>query len=59
MNGWGGRRTSAGRPRKVEGARKLRTLVAYDDEWDLIKKFAEVVKHGDKEKARHFVLIEN
>ncbi len=50
----GGTRVGAGRPRKVEGARKLRTLKAYDDEWELIKKFAAMVKHGDKAKAKCF-----
>lgn len=44
-----------GRPvgwRKEEGVRTLHTLKAYDDEWELIKRFSKLVKYGDKEKCR-------
>ena len=37
--------------RKPEGVRKLHNLKAYDDEWLLIKKFADLVKRGNKAKA--------
>ena len=56
VNGWGGKRKGAGRPtgwrKDTTSARPRHYLVAYDDEWDLIKKFAEMVKHGDKSKAQ-------
>ena len=31
--------------------RPQRQLRAHEDEWQLIKKFADLVKHGDKDKA--------
>lgn len=34
--------------RKPEGTRKQRQLRAYDDEWELVKRFDRLVKHGDK-----------
>lgn len=49
---WGGVREGAGRPvgtTKKGGQRKQRQLRAYDDEWDIINRFAKMVKHGDKE----------
>lgn len=59
MNGWGGAREGAGRKvgwRKENSCRrKNRSLVAFDDEWQIIKKFAELVKSGEKDKARQFV----
>lgn len=52
-NGWGGKRAGAGRPKgttKVESnQRKQRQVRAHDDEWELIKKYAEIVK---KDRAR-------
>ena len=54
---WGGKREGAGRktgwrkdPEKIL-RRKTRTLAAFDDEWELIKKFSQVVKYGDKQKC--------
>ena len=47
-----------GRPvgwRKEEGVRTLRTMKAYDDEWEIIRRFAKIVKHGDKEKCRELL----
>ena len=44
-----------GRPlgwRKEEGVRTLHTVKAYDDEWELIKRFAKLLKHGDKELCK-------
>ena len=42
---WGGRRKNqTGRPKKPEGVRKMRSLRASDDEWELIKKFAAMAK---------------
>lgn len=52
-NGWGGKRAGAGRPKgttKTESnQRKQRQVRAHDDEWELIKKYAEIVK---KDHAR-------
>ena len=52
---WGGRREGAGRKpgkqKEISEMRPTKTLRAYDDEWLLIKKFAELVKHGNKDKA--------
>ena len=47
-----------GRPvgwRKENGVRTLRTMKAYDDEWEIIRRFAKIVKHGDKEKCRELL----
>ena len=48
----GGRREGAGRPvgwRKENPCQRTRRqLVAFDDEWALIDKFAKFVKFGDK-----------
>ena len=35
--------------------RPQRQLRAHDDEWALIKKFADMVKHGDKDKCKKFL----
>ena len=35
--------------------RPQRQLRAHDDEWQLIKTFAEIVKRGDKQAAINFV----
>lgn len=52
---WGGKREGAGRPKgwrkPFSEARTRRGLVAFDDEWDLIKRFANLVKYSDKEKC--------
>lgn len=48
--GWGGKRENAGRPKNPEGVRKQRQVRAYDDEWEMIKAFAKLVKE-DKPKA--------
>jgi len=37
--------------RKPGGTRKQRQLRAYDDEWDLIQRFAKIIKHGDRPAA--------
>lgn len=56
---WGGRRANqTGRPlgwRKPEGVRKQRQLRAYDDEWDIINRFARIVKHGDRKACEDFL----
>lgn len=41
--------------RKPEGTRKQRQLRAYDDEWDLLKKFDKLLKHGDREACEKFL----
>lgn len=48
---WGGKREGAGRPKAVEGIRAQHQLRAFDDEWDLIRRFAKIVKHVDKQKC--------
>ena len=35
--------------------RPQRQLRAHDDEWQLIKKFAELVKRGEIEKCKKFI----
>lgn len=51
-----------GRPtgwRKEEGIRTIRTMKAYNDEWEIIRRFAKIVKHGDKNKCiKHLEQIE-
>mgnify|MGYP007070277170 CR=1 FL=1 len=34
--------------RKPEGVRKQRQIRAYDDEWELVKRFDKLVKNGEK-----------
>jgi hypothetical protein len=31
-------------------------MKAFDDEWEIINKFGDLVKHWDKEKCKEFVL---
>ena len=47
-NSWGGKRTGAGRPvgTTKDITRKARTLRAFDDEWELIREFAKIVKRN-------------
>ena len=35
--------------------RPTHTVRAFDDEWILIKKFAELVKRGEMEKCKKFI----
>ena len=51
----GGKREGAGRPLGAEEFRKLRSLRASSIEWDLIQRFAKILKYGDKDKAKKFV----
>lgn len=61
MNNWGGKREGAGRKKgwrkdiTERRRRKVRTVAAFDDEWDLINQFAKIVKYGDKEKCFTFL----
>jgi len=52
---WGGAREGAGRKvgwrKENPNPRKNHSLLAHEDEWQLIKKFADLVKHGNKDKA--------
>ena len=45
----GGRREGAGRPLTAGEVRKQRQLRAATDEWELIQRFAKLVKYGDKD----------
>ena len=55
----GGARPGAGRKvgwrKGYSERRKVRSLAAFDDEWILIKKFAELVKRGEMEKCKKFI----
>lgn len=57
--GWGGKRPNqTGRPKgttKAEGVRGQHQLRAYDDEWELIREFASLIKHGKKEACQEFL----
>lgn len=57
--GWGGVRAGAGRPStSPEGVpRKQRQLRASDSEWDVVRKFAAIVKH-DPERAKRILQTE-
>ncbi len=55
--GWGGRRTNqTGRPKGTvkenHNPRPQHQVRAFDDEWDLIRRFARLVKHGKMEDCR-------
>lgn len=41
--------------RKPEGVRKKCTLRAYDDEWELILKFARLIKKGNRADCEKFL----
>lgn len=52
----GGKRAGAGRPPKpVEQLRKRCTLRALPDEWDLILRFAKILKYGNRAAAEKFL----
>ena len=52
----GGKRPGAGRPKKPpEELRKRCTLRATQDEWDLILRFAKIIKYGNLDAAKKFV----
>ena len=49
---------SVGRPagwRKSEGTRAQKQMRAYPDEWELIQRFARLVKYGDKQACQLFL----
>ncbi len=54
MTGHGGVRPGAGRP-ALEEKRKMRSMRAFDDEWDIIQKFADFVKSDKKDECVRFV----
>ena len=41
--------------RKPEGTREQHQMRAYPDEWELIQRFAKLVKYGDKEACIKFL----
>lgn len=51
----GGRREGAGRPLTAGELRKQRQMRATTDEWDLIQRFAKLVKYGDKQACQKFL----
>lgn len=55
---WGGVRPGAGRPKgkTAAGERKGRNIRAFDDEWELIKQFANIVK-TDRQKAEQILRL--
>ncbi|WP_371381815.1 hypothetical protein [Sporomusa aerivorans] len=55
----GGARPGAGRPEKKPDEvvqRKQRQLRAFDDEWEIINQFGDLVKHWNKKKCKEVVL---
>ena len=51
-NGWGGKRANqTGRPR-LEVPRKQRQTRATDEEWDIIRAFAAIVRKDPERAAR-------
>lgn len=59
--GWGGKRAGAGRPKgttkDTSVQRKQHAVRAFDDEWELIKEFASIVKK-DRERAERMMKTE-
>ena len=51
----GGKREGAGRPPKDGELRKMRSMRATLEEWQLLQKFAKILKYGDKESAVKFL----
>ena len=59
-SGWGGRRPNqTGRPKgtvkEIHNPRPQHQVRAFEDEWELIKRFAKLVKRGKIEKCREAV----
>lgn len=57
---WGGKRAGAGRPagsknKEQKETRGQHQLRAYDDEWEMIREFASLLKHGKKEECQKFL----
>ncbi|WP_302889801.1 hypothetical protein [uncultured Acidaminococcus sp.] len=56
IKSWGGKRTGAGRPKgtvkEIHVRRPPHQIKAFDDEWDLIRRFARLVKHGNMESCK-------
>lgn len=58
--GWGGRRPNqTGRPKGTvkdnHNPRPQHQVRAFDDEWELIKRFAKLVKQGKLESCKQFL----
>ena len=51
----GGKREGAGRPVSAGEVRKLRSMRATNKEWQLIQKFARMLKKGDRITAENFI----
>ena len=51
----GGKREGAGRPLTVGEVRKQRQMRASTEEWELIQRFAKLVKYGDKAACAKFL----
>ncbi len=53
---WGGKRAGAGRPKgttkDISVQRKQHQVRAFDDEWTLIKEFADIVKTNPERAQR-------
>lgn len=56
---WGGAREGAGRKpgwrKGYSEQRKPHSLAAFDDEWDLIRRFSQLVKYGNKTQCREYL----
>ena len=51
----GGKREGAGRPLTAGELRKQKQMRATTDEWELIQRFARLVKYGDKDACKKFL----
>lgn len=62
-NGWGGKRAGAGRPKgstkDSSVQRKPHQIRAFDDEWEIIRAFSQLVKYGHKDACKAFVATLN
>ncbi|MBR2214514.1 MAG: hypothetical protein IJ849_02000 [Selenomonadaceae bacterium] len=50
----GGARPGAGRP-KLEVTRGFHQMRAFPDEWEIVKRFANILKHGDRAACEAFL----
>jgi len=59
MNTWGGKREGAGRKtgwrKESSEQRPGHQIRAFNDEWNLIKEFANLVKYGNREACEKFI----
>ena len=59
MNTWGGKREGSGRKvgwrKEISEERPGHQIRAFADEWQLIRRFAKLIKHGNRDECEKFL----